>query len=46
MGGFEHTEVTSVDCQDRGDIQSFRHRDNAGVDKVYILVVVFAENFG
>ena len=44
MCGLEHSEVATVDCQDRRDIQSFRHRNDAGVHEVYILIVVFAED--
>ncbi len=37
--------MPSVNSQDRPEVQPLSHRNNACVYEVYVLVVVFAENF-
>ncbi len=42
----EYAEVPSINGQDRLDIKPLSHCYNARIDKVYVLVLVFAEDLG
>lgn len=42
----KNTKMTAVDRKDLRDLQSFRHRKDAGVNEVDVGVVVFSENLG
>lgn len=42
----ENAEIATINGENLRNIQSLRHRDNAGVDEIDIRVVVFAEDLG
>jgi len=42
----KHPKMAMIDSQHRFNIEAFFHRDDTGINEIYILVVVFAKDLG